>query len=108
MTAIAQSVSAKYTMFANNGTPLRATCTLQLSVLPESWPRQNPTSGTPRIDRSHRVVLGDSLASIAYRKYGDPTLWRAIADANGIDDPTRLPLGEYLLVPARSDAERVR
>ncbi len=105
--AIATTVSVKYTMFDEAGTPLRATCQLQLKLLPDGWPRQNPTSGTPRIDRSHRVVMGDTLASIAFDKYGDPTLWRAIAKANRIDDPTVLPVGDYVIVPVRSDAERM-
>lgn len=103
--AIATSVTAKFTMFDASGKPVRATCQIELKLLPEGWPRQNPTSGTPKIDRSHCVVMGDSLASIAYAKYGDPTLWRAIAKANNIDDPSQIPVGEYLIVPVRSDAE---
>ena len=33
------------------------------------------------------MLSGDRLASIATSEYGDPGNWRAIADANGIDDP---------------------
>ena len=36
------------------------------------------------------VVAGDTLASIAYAEYGDPTMWRPLAAFNGIDDPLRL------------------
>lgn len=105
--AIATQVAVKFSMFNHDGNPIRATATLTLTILPEGWPKQNPTSGTPKIDRSHHVVLGDSLASIAHKTYGDPTLWRAIAEANGIDDPARLRNGEYVIVPVRSDAERM-
>ena len=42
---------------------------------------------------------GDSLPSIAFRSYGDPTRWRAIAEANGIDDPLALRRGHVLGVP---------
>jgi hypothetical protein len=66
--AIATQVSAKFIMFDETGAPIRATCQLQLTVLPDGWPRQNPTSGTPKIDRSHLVVMGDTLASIANQK----------------------------------------
>ena len=45
------------------------------------------------------MVAGDTMASIAYRAYGRPDQWRAIADANGIDDPTRVLPGTTLLVP---------
>ena len=49
------------------------------------------------------VVAGDSLASIAYREYGDPTMWRPLAAFNGIDDPLRLRLGASLLLPVVDD-----
>jgi nucleoid-associated protein YgaU len=49
--------------------------------------------------RTHRVVAGDSLASIAYLEYGDPNGWRRLADANGIDDPLRVRDGTVLHVP---------
>ena len=49
--------------------------------------------------RAHGVVLGDSLASIANAEYGTPTLWRAIAKVNGLDDPFNLRLGRELLIP---------
>jgi nucleoid-associated protein YgaU len=42
---------------------------------------------------------GDSLPSIAFAAYGDPTQWRAIAEANEIDDPLRLPRGRALAIP---------
>ena len=39
------------------------------------------------------------LAVIAYAAYGDPTRWRLIAEANGIDDPLRLRRGTPLTIP---------
>ena len=47
----------------------------------------------------HRVRDGDSLPSIAYDAYGDPTQWRTIAEANDIDDPLRLRRGSELSIP---------
>jgi nucleoid-associated protein YgaU len=47
----------------------------------------------------HTVQDGDSLPSIAYRAYGDATRWRAIADANGIDNPLHVRRGTPLVVP---------
>jgi nucleoid-associated protein YgaU len=49
-------------------------------------------------------VQGDTLTSVAQQEYGDPGLWRALADANGVDDPMRLPAGARLLVPPRARA----
>ena len=65
---------------------------------------QNPTSGAARSTRAHRVVLGDTLASIANEEYGTPTMWRAIAKVNGLDDPFNLRLGRELLIPPPADA----
>jgi nucleoid-associated protein YgaU len=49
------------------------------------------------------VKAGDRLPVIAAQVYGDPRLWRQIADANGIANPLRFPsqqdLGRLLLVP---------
>ena len=65
----------------------------------EPW-RQNPTSGSDAVRRSHLMVDGDSLASVAYGEYGDPATWRALARFNGIDDPLRCPAGTRLLLPS--------
>ncbi len=63
----------------------------------------NPTSGgTP--GRSARVLqAGDSLAAIAQTTYADASLWREIAEVNGIDDPLDLPPGYALFLPAASE-----
>jgi nucleoid-associated protein YgaU len=47
----------------------------------------------------HVVRDGDSLQSIAYAMYGDPTRWRTIAEANGIDDPLAVRRGRTLSIP---------
>ena len=60
---------------------------------------------TFRLQTERVVRQGDTLASIAYQEYGDSTLWRAIALANDIDDPLRLPTGLELRVPARDELD---
>ena len=102
--AYVKQVQIKYTLFRPDGTPIRATGSMQLQEIPATPPRQNPTSGGLTARRSHKVIAGDSLAAIAHAEYGTPTLWRAVAVANGIDDPFRLPLGMDLLVPPESEA----
>jgi nucleoid-associated protein YgaU len=49
----------------------------------------------------------DRLEQVAQREYGDPALWRAVADANGIDDPTRVARGRALLLPPTSEARTI-
>ncbi|MEU6406412.1 LysM peptidoglycan-binding domain-containing protein [Streptomyces sp. NPDC046985] len=99
-TAYVSSVQASYTLFGTTGVPIRATCQLQLHEIPSRTRGQNPTSGALTAQRVHRVVAGDSLQSLAWREYGDSTVWRAIAEANGIDDPADLPTGTELVLPA--------
>jgi nucleoid-associated protein YgaU len=103
-----ESVTAKYTRFLPSGEPIRAVCTIALKEFPKDASKQNPTSGALEAMGSHEVVAGDSLPVIAYREYRDPALWRAIAEANGIDDPMLLPPGIRLLVPAATEADRYR
>jgi nucleoid-associated protein YgaU len=93
------SVQAKYTLFTSEGTPIRATCNVSIEEMPGEPPKQNPTSGGVALTSVRTVIAGDSLASIAYREYGDPTMWRPLAAFNGIDDPLRVRLGTTLLLP---------
>ena len=102
-TAFVKSVSARYTMFRPDGTPTRALATIEFEEIPTAAGTQNPTSGGAA-RRTHTVLEGDSLQSVAYREYGDPTLWRALAEANSIDDPMRLRAGSTLLVPRPGEA----
>ncbi|HEY8545539.1 MAG TPA: LysM peptidoglycan-binding domain-containing protein, partial [Acidimicrobiales bacterium] len=91
--------AVRYTMFRGQGTPVRATVTVAMKELPIAPARQNPTSGGRSGHRTHRLVAGDTLASIAYAEYGDATRWRLLAEANGIDDPLRVREGAVLHVP---------
>lgn len=49
--------------------------------------------------RTHRVVAGDDLWSIAEQHYGDGTRWRQVAAENHIDDVTHLEVGAELRLP---------
>ncbi|WP_328940450.1 LysM peptidoglycan-binding domain-containing protein [Streptomyces sp. NBC_00250] len=101
--AYVTSVSATYTLFSPSGIPIRATCSLSLTEISSATKKQNPTSGALSARRVHRTVAGDSLASLAWREYGDATRWRVIAEANRIDDPMRLRPGTELLLPSTTE-----
>jgi hypothetical protein len=100
--AVPMSISIQYALFHPNGEPVRAFVELELAQAEQLTPAgkaQNPTTrGTAGL-RSHTVRVGDTLASIAHASYGDATQWRAIAEANGIDDPMRLTRGHSLAIP---------
>ncbi|GAA1358451.1 CIS tube protein [Streptomyces beijiangensis] len=101
--AYVTSVQVTYTLFSPNGTPLRASCSLALTEIATKTKGQNPTSGALSARRVHRTVAGDTLASLAWREYGDATRWRVIAEANAIDDPMRLRPGTELLLPSSTE-----
>jgi hypothetical protein len=106
-TAICRDLGVRFTLFRADGTPVRAFAALTLVQVERADSRSG--SGTPpaqnpstRASSGHSIRVlqdGDSLQSLAYAAYGDPTRWRAIAEANDIDDPQRLSPGEPLLIP---------
>ncbi|WP_433725865.1 LysM peptidoglycan-binding domain-containing protein [Nocardia sp. CA-129566] len=102
-TAYVSSVAVKYTLFTAGGLPIRGTATVTIEEIAADQPKQNPTSGALTARTVHTVIAGDTLASIAWREYGDPARWRAIAAANDIDDPMRLRPGTALLIPAAEE-----
>jgi nucleoid-associated protein YgaU len=51
------------------------------------------------------VVEGDNLQSIATAGYGSPGRWRALAEANDIDDPLRVRPGEVVYLPNDDELE---
>jgi hypothetical protein len=105
-TGYIHSVTVKYTLFTPGGLPIRGTATVNLEEIAKEDQQQNPTSGALSAHRVHTVLSGDTLASIAWHEYGDPTMWREIATANHIDNPMRLRAGSSLLVPAAEDLHR--
>jgi nucleoid-associated protein YgaU len=100
------SVSAKFTLFSPDGMPLRAVCSVALEEMPGEPFKQNPTSGGYDVRRVHRLVAGETLASVAYDEYGDPTQWRPLAAYNGIDDPMRVQVGSTLMLPSPEELAR--
>lgn len=106
--AFVTSVSAKYTLFRGDGTPVRALCSVAMEEMPGEPVGQNPTSGGRTVRRVHRTIAGDSLSSVAFAEYGDPARWRALAAFNGIDDPLRMRTGTVLMVPSPEELEASR
>jgi hypothetical protein len=97
---ILQSLSIRFTMFLDDGTPVRAVanCTFLEYASPEEQLQAKPRHSPDHTKR--RVVKeGDTLSWIAGKEYGNPAEWRIIAEANGIDDPLHLTIGRDLLIP---------
>lgn len=94
--------NVEYTMFLNDGTPVRAKCDLTLR-LGLSGKEQQANSSTTSLSPDHAKLVtvkrGSTLADIAAAEYENPAEWRRIAAANNIDDPLSLIPGTKLIVP---------
>ena len=96
------SMTQKFLLFAPDGTPLRATVSLQLMQADDGKLNpQNPTSGGQGNERTRLVQPGERLDLIAHQEYGDSTMWRVIADANGLLGIRDLTVGQRLAIPPR-------
>jgi hypothetical protein len=95
------TLTIAFNLFDRDGTPVRAKVTNVTfqQVYDDGQPRQNPTSGGEPLRASHVVMPGDTLESIAYREYGDPTRWRILAASNGLENPLDLRPGQRLRIP---------
>jgi nucleoid-associated protein YgaU len=98
---VLQSLTQRFTLFLDDGTPVRAT----LSCTFRQW-RSDEVEARLLEKRSSDVVKtrtvrrDDTLSHIAAASYKDPAQWRPIAEANGIDNPRRLQVGQVLTIPA--------
>jgi nucleoid-associated protein YgaU len=98
-TCVLARATKRFTMFRSDGIPVRAT----LGVTFNEY--QTATTGKEKPlesrDRTKRYILkeGDSLWQISAEEYGEPGLWRAIAEANDIDNPRILEIGKEIVIP---------
>lgn len=99
--AVVTSISTNFTLFREDGTPIRASVDVTLKQVkdPGKFPAQNPTSGGAAGHKRHIVQQSETLDYIAAREYGSAEHWRHIAEANGIDDPMRVQPGSVLALP---------
>ncbi|HTX91825.1 MAG TPA: LysM peptidoglycan-binding domain-containing protein [Anaerolineales bacterium] len=102
-TGVIESIRQKFSLFNSQGVPLRATLTIvikEYKTLQDQMRQLNLTS--PDRTHSHVVRTGDTLSGISSTYYHKPGDWRAIADANEIEDPRRLAPGTFLTIPPAS------
>lgn len=96
-----QSLSETLSLFLEDGTPVRA----KLGCSFKQWRSDEEEEKTvkkasPDVAKTRVVRRGETLSSIAAEEYNDPSLWRAIAAANTIDNPRRILPGQQLAIPA--------
>lgn len=116
---VVAAIAERLEHFDAGGVPRRSWMSMRFVRVPEprveAAPLAAPSAPPPSLeaitvtetDPVHELVgagggaAGERLDVVAERYYGDPSLWRLIAAANGIDDPTSIPAGVLLHIPAR-------
>lgn len=98
--AVIERLTQRFTMFREDGIPVRATLNVtfkEYRTIAQQLGPQPPESS----DWTKRRVLAeqDRLCMIAAAEYDDPAVWRVIADANEIDNPRVLEPGREIRLP---------
>jgi hypothetical protein len=97
---VLEDLVQRFTLFMNDGTPLRAILKV---VFKEYSSAETQLSQTRResADHTKRITLreGENLSSLAAREYKDPGKWRVIALANSIEDPENIRSGATVALP---------
>ena len=98
---VVTSLKEKYSLFDESGKVLRARATISMKSY-EAVEVQLREMRLESPDRTRvRVVReGETLAAIASEAYGNPRLWKQIAEQNDIDRPRFVPPGVALRIPA--------
>ncbi len=63
---------------------------------------------SPEPDNTYTIASGDTLYDIAVEKYGDPAYVRTIQEANPGLDPSRLRVGDRIVLPKPKEEEARR
>ncbi len=93
---VLEKADQQFTMFLPDGTPVRAVVDVTFKEYKENSQKLESSD----FAKHYVVRRGDTLSSIAGQKYGDPGLWRHIAEKNRMDDPLALRPGQVLIIPA--------
>ena len=101
MRCVLMTVTVNFERFSSSGSPDRAKISFKVQeqanifgMLPT-----NPTSGGLPGRQRHVVSASENVQTITTAAYGNPRMWRGVAEANGIDDPFRVKPGDTVYLP---------
>lgn len=97
LTCTITRLSQKFNMFSSDGFPIRAVVTVGLKEYFDV--KKEYENKSPDHTRAHVVKAGERVDSIASEFYESPVHWKLIAEANNLEDPTRIPAGTNLTLP---------
>lgn len=99
-TCVLQKCAQRFVLFRTDGVPVRARLQVTLSEFRNvEMEAREIKRETADYTKTHVVLEGETLPTIAFKAYGDAERWRPIALRSGIDDPTVLSVGQRLAVP---------
>lgn len=98
-TGVLTSLIQRFTLFLDDGTPVRATLTCDFTEVGSQARARATELHSSDVAKTRQVQRYDTLQSLAADEYGDPSLWRPIATANGIVNPRDLRPGTMLTIP---------
>lgn len=97
---VLKSASIAYKLFKPDGIPLRAVITAAFTDNSDDQTRVAMAQDeSPDLTHVRIVKAGDTLPALCNRIYGDPWLYLAVAEANGIDDFRDLAPGTRIFFP---------
>jgi len=102
--AVIERLSQKFTMFLDDGTPVRATLNVtfkEYTTVKEQVQKLKLKSAD--WSKLYQVTELDSLWMLADREYHDSGEWRLIAEANNIENPRLLEVGSTIRLPPLSE-----
>jgi nucleoid-associated protein YgaU len=99
-TCVLQKCSQRFVLFRADGVPVRARLQVTFSEFRNvEMEAREIKRETADYTKTHLVLEGETLPSIAFKVYGDAERWRPIALRSGVDDPGSLVVGQRLAVP---------
>jgi hypothetical protein len=100
MTGVLESANVTYTMFAADGTPLRAKMSISIKEHVDfSLVNKILNLKSPDISKSIVVQEGDTLPLLCYKEYGDSSYYTKVAKVNNLKNYRKLKQGMELLFP---------
>lgn len=94
------SMEVKYSLFDNNGKPVRAEVSLNLfGYISAKEQTKEENKSSPDLTHLVEVGVGDSLPLMCNRIYKDPSLYLQVAKANNLTDFRNLKPGTKLYFP---------
>jgi Contractile injection system tube protein len=98
---VLEKLTQRFTRFTPGGVPVRvyqSATFKEYAGLAQAEVERGLFVAPPTV---RNMAPGGTLSQLAADVFGDPAAWRAIAEANGITDPRRVPVGLALVLPPR-------